>query len=386
MRRKVCVVSVSRADYGLLRPLIDCVRESSQLDLMMIACGSHFAREYGLTVREIEIREGDAFFEVDPDLSSDTPTELCTAFGKNTAGISRILEETQPDIVVLLGDRLETLAAAVAATINRVPIAHIHGGESTLGLTDEAIRHSITKMSHLHFTAAEPYRQRVLQLGESPDRVWVTGAMVLDTLSNFVPVNTHELETFLNVRLLDPVGVVTFHPPTLSPHQSAAHARELVEALRDSSLRTVVITAPGAEPERQATWSVFREFASQERTRVVLTESLGHRNYLSLLRYAAVVIGNSSSGIIEAPFLGTPTVDIGNRQQGRLRGPSVLSASPERESIGQAVRAALDLGARPPEGTFSSPYGVPGASKEVTEILETVVLDGLIVKEFVDLK
>ena len=382
--RDICVVSGTRADYGLLKPVMRAIDNSPHLDLKVVVTGSHLSEEYGNTFQEIE-RDG---FRIDrrvPILSGgDFEIALGQAFGRAVEGITMALVELDPDVVVLLGDRYEALAAGVAAMLCRRPIAHIHGGEATTGLIDEAIRHSLTKMSHLHFVSAEAYRQRVLQLGEQPERVWCTGAVGLDGISELDLLSKEQLEIELGVRFSELNFLVTFHPVTLRPGTAQRDTHELIMALDRFPDSTVIATMPNAESESSDVGRLIEDWGKSYPERVHVFGSLGQSRYLSTLRLCDVVIGNSSSGLIEAPAVGTPTVNIGDRQRGRLRGSSVFDVPARSDLIVDAIADALAIVRETKPASFPSPYGVPGASDVIVEVLERCDTANLLIKDFVD--
>jgi len=382
--KEICVVSGTRAEYGLMRPLMRAIKGSPNLDLQLLATGTHLSKQHGATVHEIE-RDGFVIDRRVPILTeSDSETDIAGAFGRAVSGIASALADLDPDVVVLLGDRHETLAAGVAAMICRKPIAHIHGGEVTTGVIDEAIRHSLTKMSHLHFVSAERYRQRVLQLGEHPDRVWCTGAVGLDGISELDLLPKEQLEIELGVRFSAMNFLVTFHPVTLLPRSAQPDTQELIAALDQFPDSTVIATMPNAESESSDIARSIREWALLNPQRVHVVESLGQLRYLSTLRICDAVIGNSSSGLIEAPAVGTPTVNIGDRQRGRLRGASVFDVAARFDLIVEAIAEALTFAREADSTSFESPYGAPGASEAIAEVLERCDTEIPLVKNFVD--
>lgn len=381
--RRIAVFTSTRAEYGLLRPLMHEIAQRPALALQTIASGTHLSPTHGLTYRDIE-RDGfviDA--RVDMQLGADTPVATARASALALAGTAEALDRLQPDLLVLLGDRYELLAAAQAAMLARIPVAHIHGGETTEGLIDEAIRHAVTKLSHLHFAAAEPYARRILQMGESSERLWIVGALALDNIAGLAPASREELEQDLGIRLTSPTFLVTFHPETLSADSGRAAMDALLAAL-DRFAGSVVITGTNADPGAGAIRNALNAFAEQRPGRTALVETLGARRYLSLMGLADAVIGNSSSGLIEAPAMGRPTVDIGERQQGRLRAPSVVHCAATADEICSAIRQALSPEHRAVAARRTTPYGTPGAARRIADVLETQALDGILVKRFQD--
>ncbi|MEI6713053.1 MAG: UDP-N-acetylglucosamine 2-epimerase [Verrucomicrobiota bacterium] len=384
MKRKIAVFTGTRAEYGLLKPLMTEIRSSATLELQLIVSGAHLTPVHGNTWQQIE-QDGFAIDEqVEILLASDSAIGVTKSMGLALIGFAEVLQRLRPDILVVLGDRYEALAIATAAMIARIPIAHIHGGESTEGAIDEAIRHSITKMSHLHFVAAEDYRRRVVQLGEQSDRVWVTGALGVDNIFNLPMLSKLELERLLNIRLISPCYLLTYHPVTLAEQGAHGALDALIGALLERG-GTIVVTGVNADPGSAEIREFFAKVASQYPDRVVVTPSLGAVKYLNLMRYVDAVVGNSSSGLLEAPYIGVPTVDVGDRQKGRLRAPSVIHCNAEIADIREALAKAASCEHRTLALNLESPYGRPGASKRIARVLESVSLDGVLKKRFCDL-
>lgn len=385
MARKICLVTGSRAEYGHLRWLAREIADDSNLVLQWLVSGSHFTERLGLTYREIE---ADGFVineRVEITLADDGSGAIARSMGESIIGISGAIGRLAPDILVILGDRYEMLAAVAAALVLGVPVAHLHGGETTEGAFDESIRHAITKMAHIHFVAAEPYRRRVIQLGEQPNCVHNVGAPGLDNVANLEPMDLGALKCLVSARLEKGIFLVTYHPMTLGSGDPAAPARQMLSALDIFSDHRVLITGVNADPGFDEIASVLHEYAENNPKRVVLRASLGESGYLGAMSHAAVVIGNSSSGLIEAPALGVPSVNIGDRQKGRLRAPSVIDCVESREAISEAIRRALDPTFRAGLEGMSPPYGQGGASRKIKELLKSVPLDGLTRKRFHDI-
>lgn len=380
-RRKICVVTATRAEYGLLTSLLGELRANTSVELQLVVTGAHLSERFGLTVRDIE-RDGlPIAARVPVPLDDDTPVGVTEVLAATTAGLGRTFQELRPDLLVLLGDRYEMLGAAQAAMLARIPIAHVHGGEATEGLIDEAIRHAITKMSHLHFVAAEAFRRRVIQLGEAPERVWTVGATGLDNIAQMSRIGRAELEADLGIELRSPSFLVTHHPVTLQAGDPGTAIRTLLEVL-DGFGGTIVITGVNADPGNAALRQEVERFAETRRDRVLAVESLGARRYLSAVAIVDAVVGNSSSGLIEAPSLGTPTVDIGDRQRGRLYAPSVVHCNEDATDIRLAVEQVLSDDHRAIARQRCTPYGEPGAGKRIAEILSNHPLYGLLIKQF----
>ena len=379
--RKIAVVTGTRAEYGLLYWLMREIQNDPDLELQLVVTGMHLSPEFGLTWKQIESDGFSIDAKVEMLLSSDTPVGIAKSTGLGTIGFAEALDRLRPDVVVVLGDRFEILAAATAATMLRIPLAHVHGGESTEGLVDEAIRHAVTKMSHLHFAAAEAYRQRIIQMGEAPERVFFTGAPGLENLVRLSLFDRSELESEIGMSLEAPLLLVTYHPVTLegSPEKSFG---ELLQALDALSEVRIVFTMPNADTEGRSLMGMIRSFVDTHRERSKAFVSLGQKRYLSVLKICDVVVGNSSSGLIEAPFWSKPTVNIGNRQKGRLRGDSVIDCTEERESILEAVSLALTPTFVERAKRSGSPYGGGNSSRAMKNILKSYPLEGLLIKTF----
>lgn len=379
--RKIAVVTTSRADYGLLSGLMRAVKRDPALRLQIVAGGAHLSRAFGATSREIEADGFRIAARVPTTPASDSPQAAAEALGVGTKGFARALARLSPDIMVVLGDRLELLAACAAAVALRIPIAHIHGGESSEGVLDEQVRHAVTKLAHLHFTAAEPYRRRVIRMGEDPRRVFNFGAPGLEALRELKPVGAAELSRRLGFDLTGPFAVVTVHPDAISSGADRT-LRAVLGALDRRKLRGV-LTYAGADAGGRAINRILARYASERPGRAVAVASLGQRAYLSLLGRAAVVVGNSSSGVIEAPSLKKPTVNVGPRQDGRLRAPSVIDCKPDAAAVAAALGRALSPAFRS-RCRGRNPYGAGRVATRITGTLKAVKLDGLLIKRFHD--
>lgn len=384
MTRRIAVVTGTRAEYGLLRGVIAELSARPDLELELVVTGSHLAEEFGGTRAEIDA-DGVAIAAAVPILEGDddSPLAIARAAGRAVTGIAEALGALHPDLVVLLGDRYEILAAGFAATLLRLPIAHIAGGEITEGAVDDALRHALTKLAHLHFPAAEEYRDRVLQLGEDPAHVVTVGATGLDALERVELLDRAALGSSLGVDLgAGRLAIATFHPETLADEDPADAIRPLLAALDAFPDLRVVITKANADVGGQRINEVLETYAAAHPERVTLVASLGQVRYLSFLVVADVVIGNSSSGIIEAPAAGTPTVNIGDRQLGRLRAPAILDVPNDAAAIEAAIARALAPELQQLAARRESPYGTPGAAARIVDVLARVDLDELRTKSF----
>ena len=385
--RKIAVVTGSRAEYDLLYWIMRGIRDDSRLKLQLIVTGTHLSPEFGLTVKEIE-KDGFRIAEkVDMGLFSDTEKAIADYMGKGLLGFSETYRRLKPDLIVLLGDRFEIFSAAAAAMPFRIPVAHIHGGEATEGLIDEAMRHSITKMSHIHFTAAEKYAKRVVQMGERPERVFTFGAPGLDNIRNLRLMDREELVEALGLPRDKKIGIVTYHPVTLEKNKAGGLTPVSLSTL--SAYRDVywVFTLPNADTGGRVIVRMIKDFVGRHPARGRLFDSLGRVRYLSLLKYAALMVGNSSSGLIEAPSFGLPVVNLGDRQRGRLRGRNVIDVPrPNKKSLKQAIDKALSPSFRDSLKDMRNPYGKGNASAKIVDKLKVMRLgEPLIKKRFFEI-
>jgi UDP-N-acetylglucosamine 2-epimerase (non-hydrolysing)/GDP/UDP-N,N'-diacetylbacillosamine 2-epimerase (hydrolysing) len=379
-RRRIAIVTGSRAEYGHMRWLVRDLRDDPDVEVIVMAAAAHLSPWHGNTVGEIEA-DGVAVMRIESLVVGDSALATAKSMALALQGFADALERWRPDVMVVLGDRFEMLAAAEAAMLLRIPIAHLHGGETTEGAIDEACRHAITKMAHLHFVAAEPYRQRVVQLGEDPAKVFNFGAPGLDSLSRLTFPRRDELEAGLGVPLVSPVLLVTYHPETLSEQDQGEAVGCLVDALDRFPEATVVVTGVNADPGSSAVAARIHPWAAA-RARCRVVSSLGAVRYLALMRLADAVVGNSSSGIIEAPALKVATVNIGNRQGGRLRADSVIDCAADSDAIAASIALALSPDFRRRAAETSSPYGMGEASAKIAAVLKNHTLDGLLSKSF----
>ena len=383
-RRRIGVVTGSRAEYGHMRWLVRDLRDDPEVEVTVFAASAHLSPWHGDTVAEIEA-DGVAVVRIDSLLAGDSPVAAAKSMALALMGFAEALARWRPDLMVVLGDRFEMLAAAEAAMLLRVPIAHLHGGEATEGAIDEACRHAITKMAHLHFVAAEAYGRRVVQLGENPARVFNVGAPGLDVLTRTPLLGREHLEASLGLALAAPVLLVTYHPLTLSDENQEAPARALTEALDRFPDATIIVTGVNVDPANAAVLRPFHDYVAAHPARVRLFDSLGSVRYHSLMHLCHAVIGNSSSGIIEAPAHRVPTVNIGDRQKGRLRATSVLDCAATAPAIASAIAQALSAEGQAIAMATESPYGQGDASRRIHQILKSVPLDGILLKHFHDI-
>ncbi|MFO0561583.1 MAG: UDP-N-acetylglucosamine 2-epimerase [Polyangiales bacterium] len=382
-RRSIAVVTGSRADYGLLRWIMDAIRASEDLSLSVITTGMHFATDLGSTYTAIEADGFEIAARVDMLLVGDSAQSMTKSVGVGVLGFCDALDRRRPDVLLLLGDRFEVLSAATAAMLLSVPIAHVHGGETTEGAIDESIRHAITKMAHIHFAAAAPYARRIRQMGENPANVHDVGAPGIEGIRRLQLLSKDALARSLDVALGEKLFAVTYHPVTLANEGPERAVRSLLDALDAHPDATIICTRANADPAGRAINAMLEKYCAQ-RTNAHLFSSLGQLRYLSLLSHANVVIGNSSSGIIEAPFFRTPTVNIGERQAGRLRAGSVIDCDDDAAAIADAITTALSAAFRRSIANVASPYGNGHTAQSVVEVLRSVDLGQLKKKRFYD--
>lgn len=381
--RKVCIVTGSRAEYGQLYWLLKEVEADPELQLQLVVTGMHLSPEFGLTCVEIE-REFTIDARVEMLLSSDTAVGVAKSMGLGVIGFADAIASLAPDLLVLPGDRYEILAVALAALVARVPIAHVQGGEVTQGAIDESIRHALTKMSHLHLVAAEPYRRRVVQMGENPDHVLNVGALSLDNIRRMRLLSRDELEAELNCRLRSPVFVVTYHPATHSEAGARAPVEALLRALDAFPDATVIFTKSNADTGGRTVNGIIDDYVAARGESARAFVSLGQLRYLSLLAAADAVIGNSSSGITEAPALRVPTINLGDRQEGRLKASSIIDCPENAPEITAAIGRALSPEFRAAIGAAPLPYGDGTAARKMVDVFKSVDLTNICRKKFYD--
>lgn len=381
---KVAVITGTRAEYGLLRELLFAIKQDNQLALQLIVTGMHLSPEFGLTCCYIESDGFLADAKVEMLLSSDTGVGVAKSVGLGVIGFADAFDRLRPDVIVVLGDRFEMLAAAQAAMLLKIPIAHIHGGELSAGALDDSIRHSITKMSHLHFTATEVYRKRVIQLGEHPETVFNVGAPGVERLKKLLLLNKKDLENILGIQLKQPLFLVTYHPETAIQENAESQCDILFSAIDKFPESTVIITKSNADEAGRKINQCIDAYAAKQIERVHVFDSMGDLNYLSAMKLASVVIGNSSSGIIEAPSLKTPTVNIGCRQEGRLRSDSVIDCVISEEAIFTAIKKALSDEFKSFVHHSVSPYDADNTAASMVNILKKTNFRQLLKKVFFD--
>ena len=385
--RKICVITGTRAEFGLLSGLMRLIQHSEKTTLQVVVTNMHLSDRYGNTYREIE----DAGFAIDykiPILDKNAPDDSAAtikAMAQALAGFAEAYDALHPDLIVVLGDRFEILCAVEAALIKQIPVAHIHGGELTFGAYDDAIRHSITKMSHLHFTSTEAYKKRVIQLGEEPERVINVGALGVENIKHVSLMTKEEVEEDLNFEVGDKTLLITYHPVTLSDSDPIEDINALFEALNEHPDLRVIFTMPNSDTGGQVIADEIEHYAEEHKDKVRAYKSLGMRRYLSVMKYCAAVVGNSSSGIIETPSFHIPTLNIGSRQYGRLAADSVHNCATNKESISLGIDYILSDKFREIAVNTTNPYEKEGTAQEIFDVISTFPLEGIIKKQFYDL-
>lgn len=384
MKRKICVVTGGRSDYGLLKWLMKAIEADKDLELQVIATGMHLSPKFGFTVNEIE-QDG---FKVDEKIecldASDSALDTTSAMARTMIGCSEAYSRLRPDLVLVPGDRFEIFSAVAAALVSNIPVAHLHGGEVTSGAIDESFRHAITKMSALHFVANDEYRSRVVQMGENPHHVYNVGGLGVDAIINLDLLDKEQISRSLGINFLSKSLLITFHPETATSNSAEHQIKEIIKALADLNDTTLIFTMPNADVGNSIITDSIRNFVAQGTNRYYF-ESLGQTRYLSMLSLVDGVLGNSSSGLAEAPSFKIGTINIGDRQNGRIQASSVLNCEASQSHIAIALEEMYSDGFQSRLKTTVNPYGTGGASQRIVEILKEVNFEGLIMKSFNDL-
>ena len=379
---KVCVVTGTRAEYGLLYWAMKEMQLDPLIDLKICVTGMHLSPEFGLTYQQI-IKDGFSIDEkIETLLSSDTSVGISKSIGLGIISFSEAFDRIKPDLILILGDRFEILAASIAAMISKIPIAHCHGGEATEGLIDEAIRHSITKMSQIHFTSTEAYRKRVIQLGEQPDNVFNVGALGIENINRLNLLTKEAFEKSIDFKLGQTNFLVTFHPVTLDNSTAESQFKELLKALNSINNAKIIFTKPNADTDGRVIINMIDEFVAKFAEKSVSFTSMGQLRYLSAIKFMDAVIGNSSSGLIEVPSFNVPTINIGDRQQGRVKAASVLDCDASVIEIEKSIKIAMSNDFKEKIKLSTNPYGTKNASAEIIRIIKSIRLDGIIKKTF----
>ena len=385
MKRKICVVTGTRAEYGLLYWLMKEVEADSELELQVIVTGMHLSPEFGLTYKEVE-----KYFKIDKKiemlLSSDTPVGISKSMGLAQISFAEGFDELKPDILVVLGDRYEIFSAVSAAMISRIPIAHLHGGETTEGAFDESIRHSITKMSHLHFTATDEYKKRVIQLGEQPNCIFNVGGMGIENIKRLKLLSKEEFEKSIDFKLNKKNILVTFHPVTLEDSTASEQFQNLLEAIDELEKTNIIFTKANSDTDGRIINSMIDEYINKNSQKSIGFTSLGQLRYLSALQFVDAMVGNSSSGLLEAPSFKIGTINVGDRQKGRIMADSVIDCDSNRLSITKAFEKLYKDEFQELLKNSNNPYGDGCASTKIIETLKKVDLNNILKKSFYDVK
>ncbi|KJS88806.1 MAG: UDP-N-acetylglucosamine 2-epimerase [Peptococcaceae bacterium BICA1-8] len=374
MKKKINILTSTRAEYGLLKPIIEKLKLIPNFDVRVVATGAHLSPEFGLTYKEIEQGGIEIDEKIEILLSADTPAAISKSMGLAMIGFADYFERLKPDMLIVLGDRYETLAVTTVAMNHRVPITHLYGGETTEGAIDESIRHAITKLSYLHFTSTEEYRNRVIQLGENPKNVFCVGAIGIENILKEKLLSKSEFEESVNLKLDKPYAMVTFHPVTLEDNKSKEQVKALLDVCESYKDMKFIFTKANADSSGRIINQMIDDFAYNNNHAIVFT-SLGMTRYLSALKYCNMVIGNSSSGLIEAPSFGIPTINIGDRQKGRIQAVGVINCEPIKEDIQKAVELALSDGFRNKAKNTVNPYGDGKTSEKIVDTIKDFILN-----------
>jgi len=381
--RKICVVTVARSDFGIYRPVLNAIQNEPSIELGMLVTGMHLSPEFGMTISEIEEEGFPIAGRVDMKQAQDTPKDIAQSMGRGVSGMAGVYADYQPDIICVLGDRTEMLAAATAAVPFNIPIAHIHGGELSFGAIDDAIRHAITKLSHIHFVSTEPYAKRVRQLGENPSHIVVSGAPSLDNLKTLHLPTTEELEASLEISLSEPPILVTHHPETRAQMPVSKQIAEVLAALDEFDC-PILFTKPNADAGGRAIIEAIEAFCQAKPHRWCV-DNLGTAKYFALMKIVKAMVGNSSSGILEAASFKLPVVNIGNRQKGRIQADNVINSTCEKQQIISAIRDALSETMSKSLKNIKNPYGDGRAAQRIVDKLKSIQInEALLAKEFVD--
>ena len=382
--RKICVVTSTRAEYGLLYWLLKEIKADSELKLQLIVTGMHLSPEFGLTYKEIEKE-----FKIDKKIellsSSHTSLDICAEMARVYEKFAPALAELKPDILVLLGDRYEIFGVAGVASIMQIPIAHIHGGETTQGAFDEAFRHSITKMSHIHFAATNEYANRIIQLGEEPSRVFNIGGTSIENIKKLNLLNKDEFEKSIKFKLAKKNILITFHPATLENSGAREQFNELLNALDELEETNFIFTKANSDTDGDVINKMIDEYVSENSQKAVAFASLGQLRYLSAIKFVDIVLGNSSSGLLEVPSFKKATINIGDRQKGRARASSVIDVRPDKEEILAAIKRAYSKEFEQTLKDTINPYDGGNPSKKMVKILKEIKLEGILKKKFYDI-
>ena len=381
---KICIITSNRADFGLLKNLIFKIEKNKNFILKVIASGTHFSKKYGYTYDEIKESKIQIYRKIICKFNSDNSEGISQVISKCITESSKIFKTFRPDIIIVLGDRYEILASTISAHLSRIPVAHIHGGEVTHGVIDDAFRHSITKMSHIHFVANAIYKKRIIQLGESPKNIYVVGGLGADSISKTNLLTKKELEKKFSFKFKNKNFLVNFHPETLNKNLAKKQIRELLSTFSELKNTSLIFTMPGPDLENEIVVKLIKKFTLKHKN-AYFFKSLGQVNYFSFLNQVDGMIGNSSSGLLEMPYFKKGTINIGTRQSGRLFAKSVINIKIKKSKIIQAVKKLLSNNFQKNIRNNINPYGNPGASDKIIKILKKIKVKKIINKKFFDI-
>ena len=383
MSRKICVITGSRAEYGLLRWVMQGIKDHPDLTLQLIVTGMHLSEDFGMTVDEIETDGFKVDFKVETLENNDTAVGIASAMSRGLSGVAKALDDLKPDLILVLGDRYEIFVSVAAALVAKIPVAHIHGGELTIGAFDDALRHAITKMSHLHFVATEEYKNRVIQLGENPNSVFLVGGLGIETIKNLKLLDQEELEKALNVKFKEKSLLITFHPTTLDEQTPRAQMQELLNAVDRLTNVTLIFTLPNADTGGREIIKMIQDYVGKNPNAYAFP-SLGQLKYLSCIAQVNGVVGNSSSGILEVPSFKKGTVNIGDRQKGRIRTSSVIDCETNKKSISKAIETLLSEQFKNSLNSVKNPFDQGNSSAKIVELISGINLQQIVKKIFYD--
>lgn len=385
MRFKICIATGGRADYGLLKKLILLIKKDKFFKLQTLVTGSHLSKKYGYTVNEIKNDRIKITKKIFLNITSDTPEKISEMISIGIKQFALTLKKLKPDLLLVLGDRYEIFSLVTAAHVKGIPIAHLHGGETTEAALDEAFRHSITKMSDLHFVANKIYRKRVIQLGENKENIFLVGGLSVDQINTKNLYSRSEIESKIKVKLYRRNLLITYHPETIKKKNTNNNINPLLNSLKKLKNKNLIFTIPNSDTYNKKIYSQIQNFVKNEKNSY-LFKSLGHKLYLSLINHSDCVIGNSSSGLSEAPYFKKPTINIGDRQKGRIKVKSIINVKMNTREITEAIKMTEKLSFKKKIKNVSSPYGKGGAGKKIVKILKKVNLKNIKLKKFFDLK
>jgi len=382
--RKICVITTNRAEYGLLYWLMQGIKSDPFFQLQVVVTGAHLSAEFGSTIDRIREDGFKVDRSFDLELFGDKVLDITHSLALAIDGFGASFQTLKPDLIVILGDRFEILGAATAALIANIPVAHLHGGELSEGVIDDAIRHSVTKLSHLHFAAAEPYRNRIIQLGEQPERVFMVGGLGIDNINKINLLTRPELEKAIGLPFNKHNLLITYHPETLDSGKAGDQIGQLLAALDKQADTNLIFTMPNADTGHRIIVDKIQSFVQARENRSILIPSMGQLNYLSTMKLVDAVVGNSSSGIIEAPSFGIGTINIGKRQDGRIRASSIIDCDTSEEDITRAFAKLYSPAFQEQLKNVVNPYGTGGAAEKILSVLKEVDMNDLIIKRFYD--